>query len=52
LSFLDENNEINASCKDYRKRTKVSKRQKWEQITAEAHKEAFLTYKENVIFLV
>ena len=49
--FLDENNKIKVTCKDCRNRTKVSKWQKWEQITTEAHKETLITHKENAILL-
>ena len=44
-------NKIKVTCKDCRNRTKVSKRQKREQITTEAHKETLITHKENAILL-
>lgn len=49
--FLSENREVKATCKDCRKRTKVSKRQKREQIIAKTHEDTFVTHKENAITL-
>ncbi len=43
--FFDDNNEIRATCKDCRKRTKFSKWQKCEQNVAET----LTTHKENAI---